>query len=226
VSSVLLLEDDRLFSETLQDFLEEEGFAVACALDPRTALELSYASKFDLYLFDVNLPFESGFDLLEKLRESGDQTPAIFLTSREDKNSLRDGFASGADDYLRKPVDLEELLLRMHAVLRRQRRSEYIYLGAYRLDCFAKVLSDAHSNPVEMSPKAADLLILLLEYQGAVVTLDQIKERLWAASESSSEGALRVYIAQIKKLFPLAIENVRGIGYLFDQTKVATSNTH
>lgn len=225
-STILLLEDDRLFSETLQDFLEEEGFGVQCALDPRTALEWTYAHKFDLYLFDVNLPYESGFDLLERLRESGDGTPAIFLTSREDRDSLHEGFLRGADDYLRKPVDLEELLLRIRAVIRRQSREEQVQIGSYRLDLLAKVLRDAEGREVEIGKKAIDLLQLMLEERGSVVTLERIKERLWAASQPVSEGALRVYITQIKKVFPEAVRNIRGVGYLFDRTKAPSSNAH
>ena len=219
---ILLLEDDRLFSETLQDFLEEEGMEVRCALDPHTALELTYREKFDLYLFDVNLPFESGFDLLERLRESGDRTPAIFLTSREDQASLHEGFLRGADDYLRKPVDLEELLLRIYAVIRRQTREEVLDIGRYQLDFLAKRLTDSQGAQVEISRKAVDLLVLMLEANSTVVTTERIKEHLWAASQAASEGALRVYITQIKKIFPSAVKNVRGVGYLFDRTKVVS----
>lgn len=137
---LLILEDDKLFNETLQDFLEEEGFNVAFALDPYSALELTYEQKFDLYLFDVNLPYETGFSLLKKLRDSGDTTPTIFLTSREDKLSLREGFHVGADDYMKKPIDLDELLLRINALLRRQIRKDIVHIGKYKLDCRAKKL--------------------------------------------------------------------------------------
>jgi DNA-binding response OmpR family regulator len=225
-SKILLLEDDKLFNETLQDFLEEEGFALACALDPRTALELTYRSNFDLYLFDVNLPYENGFDLLKRLRESGDKTPTIFLTSREDKASLQEGFRQGADDYMRKPVDLDELLLRIHAVIRRQAREDILSVGTYRLNIVAKSLTNAEGKTLEISQKAVDLLALLLESDTSVVSIERIKDKLWAASKTPSEGALRVYVAQIKKYFPEAIKNIRGVGYLFDKTKVQSSNDH
>jgi len=225
-SRILLLEDDRLFNETLQDFLEEEGFIISSALDPRTALELTYRSNFDLYLFDVNLPYENGFNLLGRLRESGDVTPTIFLTSREDKASLHEGFSKGADDYLRKPVDLEELLLRIYAVMRRQARSEKIEVGGYQIDLVTRSLHDYKGDIVDIGNKAIDLLLLLLEANNSVVTNERIKEKLWAASRSPSEGALRVYITQIKKYFPEAIKNIRGVGYLFDRTKALSSNDH
>ena len=212
-AKLLLLEDDRLFNETLQDFLEEEGFSVDTALDPYTALDLTYSKTYDLYLFDVNLPYESGFDLLGKLRESQDVTPAIFLTSREDKASLHEGFGVGADDYMKKPVDLDELLLRIEAVLRRQIRQTHVQVGEYRLESMSKTLYDTSGNELNISKKAVDLLMLLLEAKGELVSMETIKDRLWASGQQASDGALRVYIAQLKKYFPEAIVNVRGLGY-------------
>ena len=212
-AKLLLLEDDRLFNETLQDFLEEEGFSVDTALDPYTALDLTYSKTYDLYLFDVNLPYESGFDLLGKLRESQDVTPAIFLTSREDKASLHEGFGVGADDYMKKPVDLDELLLRIEAVLRRQIRQTHVQVGEYRLESMSKTLYDTSGNELNISKKAVDLLLLLLEAKGELVSMETIKDRLWASGQQASDGALRVYVAQLKKYFPEAIVNVRGLGY-------------
>jgi DNA-binding response OmpR family regulator len=206
------LEDDKLFNETLEDFLEEEGHSIFCALDPYTALDLTYETVFDLYLFDVNLPYENGFELLDKLRQSGDETPCIFITSREDKASLKEGFGKGGDDYIQKPVDLEELSLRIQAVLRRQVRSEIVQIDSYTFDIATKRLYQ-NDKAVELSIKGGELLLTLLEGQGSVVPLDQIKERLWSSSEEASEGALRVYVAQLKKYFPTQIQNVRGVGY-------------
>ena len=209
---ILLLEDDTLFNETLQDFLEEEGYAVHAVLDPYSALDASYENIFDLYLFDVNLPYETGFELLEKLRQSGDTTPCIFLTSREDKASLKEGFEKGADDYLQKPVDLDELLLRIEAILRRQIRTQRVSIAEYQFDILSKTLYQ-EGIEVELSTKARELLLLLLEGKGEVVSTVHIKDRLWSASEEASDGALRVYITQLKKYFPTQIHNVRGVGY-------------
>ena len=213
-AQILLLEDDKLFNETLQDFLDEEGYELSCALDPYTALDLAYEQNFDLYLFDVNLPYESGFDLLKKLRDSGDRTPTIFITSRNDKASLREGFMTGADDYLKKPLDLDELLLRVEAVLRRQVRSEQSMIGGYMLDAkMMKLYRD--DREVDLPKKVITLLLLFIASQGEIVSSGEIKDRLWAASEEASDGSIRVYITQLKKLFPEAIENIRGVGYRF-----------
>jgi DNA-binding response OmpR family regulator len=206
------LEDDQLFNETLEDFLEEEGYSVETAMDPYSALEMSYKHVFDLYLFDVNLPYENGFDLLKKLRQSGDTTPTIFLTSRDDKASLAEGFKNGADDYMKKPIDFDELLLRIQAVLRRQIRQERMAIGSYSLDAVAKTLY-LDGEALEVTKKAIDLLLLLVQSKGEVVSSSEIKNRLWAAGQNASDGALRVYVTQLKKYFSENIVNVRGVGY-------------
>jgi len=211
---ILILEDDKLFNETLEDFLEEEGFDVAFALDPYSALELAYEQKFDLYLFDVNLPYETGFSLLKKLRDSGDTTPTIFLTSREDKKSMTEGFDVGADDYMKKPIDLDELLLRIKAVLRRQVRTDKLSIGKYTLDCTAKKLY-CKDEPIMIKKKAIELLLLLLYSKEEVVSIDTIGEHLWHVNEEISLGSIRVYITALKKYFPNNIENIRGVGYRF-----------
>ncbi|MGB5505148.1 MAG: response regulator transcription factor [Sulfurovum sp.] len=212
MARILILEDDKLFNETLEDFLEEEAHSLHCALDPYSALDLTYEHVFDLYLFDVNLPYENGFELLEKLRQSGDETPCIFITSREDKASLKEGFEKGGDDYIYKPVDLDELSLRIQAVLRRQVRSQVVEIDMYQFDILTKTLY-LNEKTLELSIKGGELLLVLLEGQGRVVPLNQIKERLWSSSEEASDGALRVYIAQLKKYFPTQIQNIRGVGY-------------
>ena len=216
---ILILEDDKLFNETLEDFLDEEGFEVSVALDPYSALDIAYEQKFDLYLFDVNLPYESGFDLLEKLRKAEDQTPTIFLTSRDDKDSLMEGFKRGADDYMKKPIDLDELLMRIEALLRRQIRTDKIELGYYILDCTAKELYHEGEH-LSVTSKAIELLLLLLLAKGEVVTMEEIESTLWHTNEEVSLGAVRVYIATLKKYFPLAIQNIRGVGYRFIQEKL------
>jgi DNA-binding response OmpR family regulator len=211
---ILLLEDDKLFNETIEDFLEEEGYQIQTAFDPYSALEISYDSRFDLYLFDVNLPYESGFELLEKLRSSGDKTPTIFLTSRDDKDSMIKGFMVGADDYMKKPIDLDELLLRIKAILRRQTRGDKIELGECIVDCNAKKVY-CRGEVLTITNKAVELLLLLVLAKGEVVRVEEISEHLWHVSEDASLGAIRVYITTLKKYFPNNIENIRGVGYRF-----------
>jgi DNA-binding response OmpR family regulator len=218
---ILLLEDDRLFSETLQDWLEEEGYLVTVAYDPHSAYERCFTHRFDLYLFDINLPFQDGLETFRQLRESGDDTPVIFLTSREDRASLLEGFDIGADDYLKKPVDLEELSARIGAVLRRHASEGKRQIGPYVMDRRSRdLLRDG--EPQRVGRKIYDLLELLLSKGGETVSNEEIRTYLWRPGEHSSDGAIRVYITRLKKLFPEAVENVRGVGYRFDRSKVST----
>lgn len=217
-TKILILEDDRLFNETLQDFLEEEGYECDTVLDPYSALDLTYENKYDIYLFDVNLPYESGFDLLGKLRSGGDMTPAIFITSRDDKDSLKNGFCAGADDYMKKPIDFDELQLRIEALLRRQTRTSNITIGEYMIDLKNKRIYH-EGEEIEMTIKVIELLILFIQSHGDVVTTEFIKEQLWTANQMPSEGSIRVYVAQLKKYFPDYISNIRGIGYRFEEPK-------
>jgi len=216
---ILLLEDDKLFNETIEDFLEEEGFEVRTALDPYSALDYAYEEKFDLYLFDVNLPYENGFALLEKLRDANDNTPTIFLTSRDDKDSLEKGFMVGADDYMKKPIDLDELLCRIKAILRREIRSDKIVLGLYTIEVNSKQFYKENELQ-SLSHKAIDLLLLLLFAKGNVVTMEEISLKLWHSNEEVSFGAVRVYITALKKFFPTEIKNIRGVGYQFIENRV------
>jgi len=220
---ILILEDDKLFNDTLEDFLEEEGFETVTALDPYSALDITYEQKFDLYLFDVNLPYETGFSLLKQLRDANDLTPTMFLTSRDDKISLTEGFKVGADDYMKKPIDLDELLLRIRALFRRELRSEKLKVGAYVIDVESKVLS-LENEVIKLGTKAMDLLLLLLNAKGEVVSMQKIEEELWHSNEEISLGAVRVYITALKKHFP-DIENIRGVGYRF-KTDTSHSNKH
>lgn len=210
---ILVLEDDKLFNETLEDFLGEEGYDVCVAMDADVALEMIYERRFDLYLFDVNLPQSSGFELLKMLRDSGDVTPAMFLTSREDEDSVVAGYGTGADDYVRKSVGFRELLLRIEALVRRQSRVRMVKIGGYRLDILSKSLVGRDGVALPVAQKSIDLLIVLVRANGNVVSMESLKDELWAAGQVPSDGALRVYISQLHKYFGDDILNVRGVGY-------------
>ncbi len=215
-AKVLLLEDDRLFGETLVDFLEGEGYAVEHFLSARPAAERIYEKGgFDLYLLDVNVPDMNGFDLLRQLRESGDETPAIYITSARDKAALAEGFGSGADDYMKKPIDLDELILRMEAHLRRFEKPGRVEVGDYRFDMERLVLYK-EDEPVKLPKKMAELLGLLLKHRGEVVSTEEILYELYG-DERPASGVLRVYINKLKQLFGKeAIQNIRGVGYCFE----------
>jgi DNA-binding response OmpR family regulator len=211
-SKILLLEDDHALSETMKDFLEEESFSVDSVYDPYSAYDKAYKNHYDCYLLDVNLPYESGFDMLKKLRASGDTTPAIFITSRNDKGSLVEGYEVGADDYLKKPVDLDELHCRIEALLRRKSRVRFINIKDYQFDIHSKQLFKDNVE-MDISTKAGRLLQVLIEANNSVVSSSELKEKIWSSHEGASEGSLRVYITQLKKYFGDDLQNIRGVGY-------------
>ncbi len=210
---ILLLEDDLLFGETLVDLLEDEGYEIGYYTNGQDALDAIYEMKFDLYLLDINVPLIDGISLLSELRKADDNTPAVFLTSHKDKETLEKGFSNGADDYIRKPFDNDELLLRLSALLRRSKKDEPIKIGDLQHDVLHKSIS-YKNMPLELSQKEYQLLVLLMKYVNSAVTKELIYDELWSSSESGSDGAIRVYINRLKQLLPdLSIENIRGVGY-------------
>jgi DNA-binding response OmpR family regulator len=213
LSRVLLLEDDLLFAESLVDLLEENGFEVVHVANGQSALEKTFSQRFDLYLLDINVPLIDGNTLLQELRDAKDTTPAIFVTSHKDKEMLKKSFLCGADDFITKPFDNEELLLRISALLKRAKSDNVSCVGLLCNDALHKRFL-YNNQELELSKKEYELLLLLVKHVNATVPKEMILDALWSSSEGGSEGALRVYINRIKGLLPqLNIENIRGIGY-------------
>ena len=212
-SKLLLLEDDLLFGETLTDFLEEEDYEVSHFLNGKDALDSTFTTKYDIYLLDINVPLIDGVSLLRELRDVDDTTPAIFLTSHKDKEMLKKGFLSGGDDYLTKPFDNDELLLRLQALLKRTSIQRTEKLGFLSHDVLHKSISYKNET-IDLSKKEYELLVILMNNVNQNVTKELIIDELWSASDGGSEGAIRVYINRLKQLLPeIQLENVRGVGY-------------
>lgn len=212
-NSILFVEDDFLFAQTLVDLLEEEGYSVTHCANGQDALDATFESRFDLYLLDINLPLLKGTKLLEELRLSDDFTPAMFLTSHKEKSMLLEGFKSGADDFLVKPFDLDELLMRLRSLLRRKQPQGVLRIGKLTHEPFHKRVLYA-DVPLDLSKKEYELLVILMNNKDAPVTKEHILETLWQHGEGGSDGAIRVYINRLKQLLPeMSIENIRGIGY-------------
>lgn len=209
---ILVLEDDLLLGETLADLLEEAGYGVRHCRNGQEALDATYDNPYDLYLLDINVPELDGVTLLSELREAEDGTPAIFLTSHSEKSKRKAGFLSGADDYVTKPFDNDELLWRIEAVLRRSGKASPCQ-GRLCLDREHHTIT-LDGEPLDLTNKEHDLLALLMEHKGKTVTKPMIEGGVWSSGDVPSEGALRVYINRIKQLIGAEmIENIRGVGY-------------
>jgi len=213
LSKILLLEDDSLLGETIVDLLEDEGHEVLHFTNGQNALDATFEMKFDLYLLDINVPLIDGVSLLKELRLANDNTPAIFLTSHKEKEMIEKGFASGADDFIKKPFDNDELLWRLHALLKRSKQDEPEIVGNFIHDRIHKSIQyDGHE--LELSKKEYQFLLLLLKHVNESVPKELILQELWSAGESGSDGAIRVYVNRLKSLLgDVNIENIRGIGY-------------
>ena len=209
---ILLLEDDEILSETLNELLRDEDFAVTHVGDGEMALESTFIQKFDLLLLDVNVPFLNGFKLLQSLRESGDMTPAIFITALTDVASLAHGFDIGADDYIKKPFDFDELLVRINALLR---KSYHTYANEIRVENFRFVIEkDELYNGLDfvaLSPYELQITRLLFQHLNKTLLKEVLLDTLNRGKEMS-EGSLRVHINKLRKI-GLPITTLKGIGY-------------
>ena len=202
-----------LFAETLIDLLEDEEYHLTHVPNGQSALDASFENKYDLYLLDINVPLINGIELLKALRDADDTTPAIFLTSHKDDESLKQGFLSGADDYITKPFNNVELLLRIQALMKRSKKLEKKCISNFCYDTSKKVIY-YKETPLELSKREYDLLVLFLQHINSPVPKELIFDHLWGANNGGSDGALRVYINRLKHLLPeIEIQNIRGIGY-------------
>ena len=213
---ILLLEDDRILTETLGDLLESRGFEVLHAGNYDEAMDATFAGDFDILVLDVNLPGRDGFAFLGELREAGIETPAIFITARTDIDSLARGFEVGADDYLKKPFDFAELLIRMEALFRKSlgSSSERISVGEFEYDISGNQLYRG-GECRDLPPSDLKIVRTLFARKGETVSKEELLDILSDGSESSP-GALRVHISKLRKL-GLPITTLKGIGYRLEK---------
>jgi DNA-binding response OmpR family regulator len=215
--NILLLEDDKLFSLSLIDYLEEFGkFSITHAPNSKTILELTYKNSYDIYLLDINVPDINGLDLLKELRDSGDETPTIFLTSYKDKETLKNGFLNGADDFLTKPFDMDELILRINSIAKRLKKHTIVTISNLIFNFDTKEVK-VSGEVIKFSLKAIELFELFYQNNNSIVTKDMIIDKLWNIDENYSEGSIRVYVNNIKKLFTnkniFEITSIKNVGY-------------
>ena len=212
MARILLVEDDIILSETLSELLQTQGYDVTLASSGNQALDITYENSFEIMLFDVNIGDIDGFELLKILRESGNTIPCIFLTSLNDIASLSRGFEVGADDYLKKPFDFDELLVRIQALLRKSfasKENEINYGDLVYNITHNELLKDGEL--ILFAPLELKLLSLFFKRINETITKQELLYELDNVNESS-EGALRVYITKLRKA-GLEIQTIKGTGY-------------
>jgi len=205
---ILLLEDDQILSETLQLFLSREGYIVDVALTIEEAEDLTYSNDYDLYLLDINLPNGSGLELLKDLRHAEDTTPTIFITALTDLHSISQGFSLDAIDYIKKPFDPQELLIRLKAKFKKECIS-HLHI---EYDQMSELLRK-DGKIIDIGNVQYKIFTKLLSRSGTVVT----KEELYECLEHVSDTALRVAITKIKQRLDVPIKNIRGKGYIIEK---------
>jgi len=205
---ILLLEDDQLLSITLQLFLERNGYSVDIALTMEEAEDLSFNHGYGLYLFDINLPEGSGLELLKGLRHAEDNTPTIFITALTDMHSISEGFELGAMDYIKKPFNPEELLIRIKSKF----KDESITYGDIVYNPETDLIRK-NGTIMDIGNVQHKVFIRLLMNSGKICH----REELYECLEHVSNTALRVAISKIKQRLDVEIKNIRGKGYLIEK---------
>jgi two-component system response regulator QseB len=212
---VLLVEDDRMIAEAVRTALGQDGHVTDWMADGAAALTALSNSRFDIVLLDLGLPRKDGLTVLKQLRGRGDATPVIIITARDDVRSRVAGLDTGADDYLVKPFDLDELAARMRAAQRRSagRGDPVIEHGGIRVNSATREVHKA-GVAVPLSAKEFAVLEALLLRPGVVLSRAQLEDRLYGFDESVESNAVEVYVHSLRrKLGSDVIRTRRGAGY-------------
>lgn len=218
---LLLVEDDPMIGETVLDLLRDDGYAVDWVRDGAMAETAALDQDYDLILLDLGLPRKDGLDVLRELRTRKCRSPILIASARDAVQQRIAGLDAGADDYIVKPYDLDELLARIRALIRRAAgRAESVYEhGNVRINTNTKEVT-VESEPVTISAREWAVLEALVARPGLILSRAQIEEKLFAWKDEISSNAVEVYIHGLrKKLGADLIQTVRGMGYLIPKVK-------
>lgn len=221
--NLLLVEDEARVAEFIQSGLKSEGWTVTVAPDGETALDYLSDSLFDVVVLDLMLPGISGHEVCRRMRAKNNQTPVLILSALDDVDDRVAGLRLGADDYLAKPFDFEELLARLEALRRRapDRRAQepedahVLIVGHVKFDTWS-LEATCKDRPVELSAKERDILKLFLSNPGKVFSRERILNTLWKINEDPLTNVVDVYVGRLRKKLGDCgryIKTVRGAGY-------------
>lgn len=217
---VLVIDDEIGVRELIGDALSMSNISASQAIDGLEALSLLRRESFDLLILDINMPKLDGLALLEKLRSEGLSVPVLMLSARADKSDINQGLRLGADDYLTKPFSIEELVLRVKAILRRSKGEttevKQLSCGPITMD-FSKYQVKFNESLIDLSPTEFKLLEQLVLNRGNVVTKETLLSEVWDIDFKSSSTVVDTYISYLRKKLHIegfeGIKTVRGIGF-------------
>lgn len=216
---ILLVEDDPILGDGIKSGLMQDQYNVDWLTSGGQAAQALQTDSYDLLLLDLNLPVKSGYDILKDVRKKNNELPVLILTARDATEDRVKGLDMGADDYLAKPFDLEELLARIRALLRRSkgRTTPTLKHGEFELNPIEHKLS-LSGNQIELSPVEFQLLQLLLENRGRVYAKNQLEDNIYGWNKEVDSNAIEVHIHHLrKKLGNDLIRTIRGVGYVIDK---------
>ena len=216
---VLLVEDDRELNKTVCAYLNQNGYETVGCLNANEAYDAMYGGTlFDLIISDIMMPGVDGFEFARTVREQNPEIPLLFMTARDDFASKQRGFKAGIDDYMVKPVDLDELLLRMQALLRRAKiaASKKLTVGSLTLDA-EEHPAYLHDEEIPLTVREFNLIYKLLSYPKKTFTRSQLMDEFWDSASSSGPRTVDVYITKLRDKFSACddfeIVTVHGLGY-------------
>lgn len=223
--TILLVEDDFHLGALLVEYLESEGFAVKLCKDGESAFKTFQQSPVDLCLLDVMLPLMDGFTLAKQIRLSNQETPLIFLTAKSLKDDKLEGYNSGADDYITKPFEADELVWKIKALLRRKvvpvngTKKDPVTIGNYTFDFVNQSLTLAGQTK-RVTEKENEILNYLSNHRNKIIKREELLKDLWGDDDYFLGRSLDVFITKIRKYLKedssLSIENVFGVGFIFN----------
>lgn len=218
---ILLVEDEQMLNAVMAKRLRMENILVDCCYDSEQALNNIQTSGYDLIIADIMMPRMDGLSFLKKIRSEGNMVPFLFVTARDSLEDKLEGLNSGADDYIVKPFELDELVARVHALLRRskQQGKETLVVGPLEIDIQGRVVK-AHGQEVVLTAKEFDLLYYLATNTNIVLSRQQILDHVWEYDYESYSNLIDVYIKDLRKKVDTdpnqkLIYTVRGVGYVF-----------
>ena len=217
---IMVIDDEAGVRELLGDALKLAGFETIAAPDAMVAQTLLRTNKPDLLIVDINMPMMDGFEFIERIRTNGDNTPALMLSARGDRADITRGLTVGADDYVTKPFGLEELVLRVRAILRRSQFTEAVptslKLGPITLDEASHKVT-FNDEVVDLSPTEFRLLHVLLESKGRVLSKSYLLGEVWGINFETETTVVDTYISYLRKKLHRdgfeGIRTVRGVGF-------------
>ena len=215
---ILVVDDDKHTRQLLRAILENEHYTVSTASDGIEALELMDSEHIDLVVLDIMMPHMDGYEFTKALREVENNLPILMVSAKQLSEDKKKGFLVGTDDYMTKPIDEEEMLLRIKALLRRAKivNDRKIEIGDVVLDYDALTVT-GHGETQELPQKEFMLLYKLLSYPGKIFTRIQLMDEIWGAESDTGWETVTVHIGRLRKRFEgwpeFSIESVRGLGY-------------